>query len=380
MKRMFLGLACALAVSAGAAEQGPFFLDEERGADEVRVYGRNADPDAVRWAWVELAGADNVRPDRGLPYGFVIQPLDRRLLFTLRPADPRRGYSYALRSRSGPGDPQREPDAGAVYRLPWAHGVKHTVSQGYFGRATHSGLYALDFDMDEGSPVHAARAGTVIRVKDDGDRGGTLGSYARDGNVIEVLHDDATWAVYAHLQRGGARVQKGQRVKAGELIGLSGATGLASGPHLHLAVYRAGWQEPRSIPTVFYIGETVTASLEDGRTYYAWQAGGKPFKAELGEDLRDEDFRGLTRTASGGRLRLREERVDRRNLVWASNGTDQDLAIEVGLDQPTGVRASAALPYKAVVPARTEIYLFYVDFVGTQRSSYRLSVRYRPLR
>lgn len=379
MKSLFWGLACALAVTAGAAEQGLFHLEEVHVRDEVQVWGRNADPAATRWAWVELLGPNNVRPDLGLPHGFVLQPLDRRLLFTLRPADPGRGYGYALRARNGVGDPQREPDPNAVYLLPWRHGQKHTVGQGYFGRATHQGLYALDFDMDEGTEVDAARDGTVIHVKDDGDRGGTLSSYAQDGNVVEVLHDDQTWALYAHLQRGGARVQVGQRVKAGQRLGLSGATGMVTGPHLHFAVYRAGWDEPRSLPTAFRLGLSGTAGVEEGRTYYAWHPGGEPFTPVLGEELRESDYRGLTRGAQGGRLSFREERVDRRNLVWAANGTDRALELEVDLENSNGARASVGLPYRARVPARTEAYLFYVDFVGSGASSYRLSASYRPL-
>lgn len=372
-------LALAGPLAAGLA--GPLALEERRQGDRIEVWGHNSDPDAVRWAWVELAGQVNVRSDTGLPRGFVLRPLDRRLLFTLGPQDPDRGFSYALRTRTGEGDPQQEPDPRAVYLLPFAHGTKHSVSQGYFGRATHAGLHALDFDMPEGTPVHAARAGVVIRVKQDGARGGQMLGDAADGNVVQVLHDDATWAVYAHLRHRGAAVQKGQRVKAGDLIGHSGATGLASGPHLHFAVYRASWEGPRTLPTLFRTApEPVPpASLEEGRSYYAYHPGGAPFEAVLGEALREEDYRGLTRTATGGRLTLREERVDRRNIVWAVNGTDRALELSVDLERPVGARASVGLPHRTQVPARTEAFLFFVDFVGEGPSSYRLKASYRPL-
>lgn len=378
MKPLLLAL-LLLGSRLPAATDGPLSLQEVKGADNVQVWAQNSDRDAVRWVWVELAAADNVLPDFGLPRGFVLQPQDRRLLFTLRPRDPSRGFAYGLRSRSGEGDPERQPDPHAVYLLPWAHGEKHTLVQGYFGRATHQGLRALDFEMPTGTPVEAARAGVVIRVKQDSDRGGMLLANAADGNVIEVLHDDATWAIYAHLRFHGSEVQVGQRVQAGELLGYSGATGMASGPHLHFAVYRAAWDAPQTIATVFQTGVSSTASLEEGRTYYAWHPGGPDFVPVLGEDLKESDYRGLTRSAGGGGFKIREERVDRRNIVWGSNGSDHAVEAEVDMDRDANARCSQRLPYQAVIPAHTEAFLFFVDFVGEGASSYRLRSRYRSL-
>jgi murein DD-endopeptidase MepM/ murein hydrolase activator NlpD len=372
-------LGCA-ALRAMPPSDEPFQIQEEQRNDQVMVWGENKDPDAVRWAWVELAASDNARPDAGLPQGFVLRPMERRLLFSVRSADPRRGFSYGLRTRSGEGDPTREPDRGAVYLLPYAHGTKQRVDQGYFGRVTHQGLYALDFGLSEGTPVHAARAGVVIKVKQDSDRGGLMSEDAKDGNLIEVLHDDATWAVYAHLRYHGSEVQVGQRVQAGELLGYSGATGLASGPHLHFAVYRAAWDGPQSIPTVFQASLSGTPqSLEEGSTYYAYHPGGAAFTPVLGAALREEDYRGLTRTVEAGPVTLREERVDERNLIWARNGSANAVEMQVGLEG-SGVRASQTLPYRVQVPAHTELFLFFVDFLPGQQASYRLSLRYRPLR
>src|SRR3984957_14593196 len=278
--RLVLGVVLVLTLGARSHAFGsddPLRLTETQGAVDSAVSARNSDPDAVRWVWVSFNAALNAYAVPALPAGFVLRPLEKRRLFTIKPLSGGDSYSYGLSELSGEGDPTREPDPHAVYLLPYAHGTKHLISQGYFGRISHQGLYALDFAMPDGTPIDAARAGVVIAVKQDSDVGGASAAYANDGNYIEVMHSDAPWAIYAHLRQGGARVRKGQRVAAGQEIGLSGHTGEATGPHLHFAVYRAGWSGPRSIPTLFLTGPSSTASLEEGNTYYSYHPGGAPF-------------------------------------------------------------------------------------------------------
>jgi murein DD-endopeptidase MepM/ murein hydrolase activator NlpD len=372
-------LGCAGLRATPPPTDSPLQIQEEQRNGTVQVWAENKSADAPYWAWLGFAANDNAGADAGLPQGFVLRPLDRRLLFSVHPVNPSRGFSYALDERIGEGDPTQEPDAKAVYLLPWAHGSKQTLTQGYLGRVTHQGLYALDFGLPEGTPIHAARDGVVLRVKQDSDRGGLMASDAEEGNLIEVMHDDGTWAIYAHLQYHGAEVQVGERVKAGERIGLSGKTGLASGPHLHFAVYRASWTGPQSIPTVFQTSLSGTAGgLEEGRTYYSYHPDGEPFTPVLGADLKAEDFRGRTSTVGPGPVTLREERVDERNVVWARNGTGEAVEMEVGMEG-SGVRASEGLPYQATVPAHTEQFLFFVDFLPGSQASYRLKIRYRPV-
>ena len=60
--------------------------------------------------------------------------------------------------------------------------------------------------------------------------------YAERANLIRIVHDDGSMAIYAHLRENGAMVRVGQRVSLGQLIGYSGNTGFSSGPHLHFCV------------------------------------------------------------------------------------------------------------------------------------------------
>jgi len=101
--------------------------------------------------------------------------------------------------------------------------------------------------MKRGTKITAARAGVVVRVKEDGDRGGWNKKYRPYGNNIVIQHDDGSRAGYWHLQKDGALVNVGDTVKQGQIIALSGKTGYAAMPHLHFLVWnfdgRGNWQQ-----------------------------------------------------------------------------------------------------------------------------------------
>ena len=127
--------------------------------------------------------------------------------------------------------------ASPVYLLPYPVGVQCELLQGYNGPWGHQGkaAYAYDFKMPLGSPVTAARDGVVVGVEarfEDGNR--TPGQE----NFIFVSHGDGTFGRYYHLTRDGVLVRKGEKVRAGQLIGRSGNTGASAGPHLHFDVTR----------------------------------------------------------------------------------------------------------------------------------------------
>ncbi|MBI2619919.1 MAG: peptidoglycan DD-metalloendopeptidase family protein [Ignavibacteriales bacterium] len=83
----------------------------------------------------------------------------------------------------------------------------------------------MDIANDVGTPVHATADGTIEYA------GRTGGGY---GVMVEIAHGYGYTTAFAHLSK--VLVKEGQRVKRGDLIALSGRTGLVSGPHLHYEV------------------------------------------------------------------------------------------------------------------------------------------------
>jgi murein DD-endopeptidase MepM/ murein hydrolase activator NlpD len=90
------------------------------------------------------------------------------------------------------------------------------------GAAFHSGV---DFPASAGTPVASAAAGRVSYA------GWLPGGW---GYLVAVAHRDGVRTMYAHLSRVDVRV--GARIRAGTRVGLVGATGHATGPHLHFEV------------------------------------------------------------------------------------------------------------------------------------------------
>ncbi|MEO7853110.1 MAG: M23 family metallopeptidase [Rubrivivax sp.] len=87
------------------------------------------------------------------------------------------------------------------------------------------GTWRRHLGVDYGAPT-----GTPVRTVGDGtvEFAGTQNGY---GNVVEVRHGNDRSTLYAHLSR--INVRKGQKLEQGQMIGAVGATGWATGPHLH---------------------------------------------------------------------------------------------------------------------------------------------------
>lgn len=145
-------------------------------------------------------------------------------------------------------DPTRLPQAGSgVLRWP-LDAVKITQ---YFGNTpfAKSGAYqgaghnGVDFRAPVGTPVKAALGG-IVRGVGDTDQTCRGASY---GKWVLVEHGNGLTTLYAHLSL--VRAEMGQSVNTGEVLGYAGATGYATGPHLHFTVFATQGVEIRNYPS-----------------------------------------------------------------------------------------------------------------------------------
>jgi murein DD-endopeptidase MepM/ murein hydrolase activator NlpD len=214
----------------------------------------------------------NLAPDVALPYTTTLTAKKRVKLLSLAPLDASRGWSWTYTYYSTFGSTTAQHDNSYVYSLPYAPGRSYRVSQGYNGEYSHFGAdqFAVEWRMPLGSPVHVARGGVVVGVKNDSNIGGDDSKYDWDANYVLVQHADGTLGQYVHLMKGGTRVQVGQRVEAGDFIGLSGNTGHSTGPHLHFSVFKAKDGKHReTIPIRYRSADDTALVLEEGKSYKA---------------------------------------------------------------------------------------------------------------
>lgn len=126
-----------------------------------------------------------------------------------------------------------------------------------------------DFGVPQGTPLRATVDGTIVRHENDG-----LGAY-----VLDIIADDGLLVRNGHLSR--MDVGNGQRVKAGDIIGLTGGipgtpgAGWSTGAHLHWEIRRdrawsgGNWVDPRTMqPPVKNFGDSPTPAQKDDEMAY----------------------------------------------------------------------------------------------------------------
>ena len=105
-----------------------------------------------------------------------------------------------------------------------------------FNGKTQSTHFGLDFRVPSGTPVAAMNDGTVLLAR----------PLYFEGNFVVLDHGQGLLTLYLHLSE--FKVKEGDQVKRGQIIGLSGGTGRATGPHLHVAVrWQGTYLDPASL-------------------------------------------------------------------------------------------------------------------------------------
>lgn len=158
-------------------------------------------------------------------------------------------------------DPSSLPAKGSA-ALAWPLD-KVTITQ-LFGKTADSGrLYAsgthngIDFGVATGTPVYAM-AGGVIVGSGNTDATCPKASY---GRWLYIKYDNGLSSLYAHLSLIKSDMQPGTRVTAGQIVGYTGSSGYATGPHLHLTIIAADAGSIQSFPSRACNGKNYTAPV-----------------------------------------------------------------------------------------------------------------------
>jgi len=245
-------------------------VDKNRDGDMLALYARNVGDFPITYS-VRIKSESNrfSRPRRA---SGTLESQQSARLITLPDQDGNAGDNISISCTWTLGSRDASHDDDYLYLMPYASGKSYRVIQGFNSRFSHRGVeqYAVDFRMEIGTPIHAARGGVVARVEESNDKGCWQDGCGKYANFIVVMHDDGTTGEYYHLQQNGALVEVGERVGAGQKIGLSGNTGHTALPHLHFAVYKATRRARfQSVPVNFITADGVIFRPRSGHRYLA---------------------------------------------------------------------------------------------------------------
>lgn len=203
-----------------------------------------------------IDGLTNVRqPDANQVMRSIVDPRSEMKLMGLPTLGGSEEPAAKFRFIYLQGDPRARHNPPRPYRAPFPVASDFKITQAFPYGVTHNtpdSRYAIDFSMPVGTDIHAARGGIVFEVASTNYRGGLDPDRdAASANIVRILHDDGTHAVYAHLNWNSIRVKPGDIVERGQFIAESGNTGFSSGPHLHFAVLQNVGMRIESVPVVF---------------------------------------------------------------------------------------------------------------------------------
>ncbi len=168
-------------------------------------------------------GSENLSADKKLPFNAVVPPNTELALVHFGPKVKSAPYNLRYTYSWSIGDYRASHNCPEHYRFPFGKNAKAYVNVADKASATPYTRYSVIFSVPAGTPVLAARKGTVVQIKAD-DR-------------IDILHDDSTIATYGHLEIG-KDVFVGKAVATGDVIGLAGAAKNRKEAYLQLTVWR----------------------------------------------------------------------------------------------------------------------------------------------
>jgi murein DD-endopeptidase MepM/ murein hydrolase activator NlpD len=173
----------------------------------------------------------NISTDKTLPLTAVVPPHTDQAVVHVGPKNKKEPYNFSYTYSWSIGDSAASHRCPEHYRFPFGDNIRAFASVSDNASSTPFTRYAVVFSMPVGTPVLAARKGTVVRINDAGDK-------------IDILHDDSTIATYSHLGKLADSVVVGKAVSTDDVIGIADTVGTQNQAYLQLTVWRP---EPLSV-------------------------------------------------------------------------------------------------------------------------------------
>lgn len=253
------------------------------------------------------------------------------------------GFSRPLTAPFRPDDPPATT-GGKDWQWPLKQGT-YTIGTKYHQEGPHWSLgyhTGLDLVASTGTPIYAPADGKVVKV-------GSGGAY---GNETRIEHAGGVITLYAH--QSSVAVKMGDTVKRGDQIGLVGATGNVTGPHLHWEVLMPGVDDPFRSGQDNGPGEIDPEAWLAGKITASPDYGGVPGGNGNGKG-KDADYRSCAKNGKGtpvppdgagstGPLPDVDDQVVRAALGWAQRGIGKPYvwgATRLQGDNPTSFDCSS---------------------------------------
>lgn len=172
---------------------------------------------------VDPESTQNLSTDKPLPLNAVVPPGSDHVIVQFSPKIKNEPYRFRYAYSWSIGDYTAQHNCPEHYQFPFGDNIQAYASAGSDANSTPFNRYAVAFSLPPGTPVLAARKGTVVQI--------------RDGR-IDILHNDSTIASYSHLEKLAEGIVPGKVVTTRDVLGLPGIVRKQKEAYMQLTVWR----------------------------------------------------------------------------------------------------------------------------------------------
>lgn len=206
-----------------SASASQMLLDTVGSIHDITAFNSGNAPVSVA-VDVDQSSSQNTSADKRLPHYGVIPANTVRTLVRISPKRKDAALHFRYSYIWSIGDYTARHDCREAYRFPFGERVRAFASVSDAANDSPYTRYAVVFSVPRGTPVLAARKGTVIQIGPD--------------DKIDILHDDSTIGTYSHLEKIAENIVVGKTVTTDDIVGIAGTAENNRDAYMQLTVWR----------------------------------------------------------------------------------------------------------------------------------------------